>query len=556
MVASKKLAWDKIPVAVYSDPVFFHKSNVKVGTTFRNVGRLSPNTTWVVQAIWTMTRTSLGITRHYVADVRTLQDRIELRCEENGETKNLAFGGMSYSAIWRVEEPPPKLPDPTKPGTESKTTPNRPRLVPKYKPKPTTSGLIKAAKEHRRVTKEEREERRARREANPIVDDTPLADWAKNLLGDERLSQVTLQHILDGIDIYFGMFDQLRRVDPFAYHYFSRVGTPIILNGARFYKSHFDILKLPDPSKLPSFVGAFFPRSTEEYRKDIIEDRPALMEFNYFNKAKNLATVTSPGTTVYMHHLIALKHEGAFSKQEMKKFPVARGDFGVWFPIGITINGEIKALPWHMQHDQQLPCGEFVHHSSFEIPKGVVELGGHEFARLMFLATMIHTATAISGLQVTITKGKTTARFGIPIQNAKEFFADREPDLTETGRRRSIMHLRFPHHRYLKDGRIIRVGEHLRGERSFLWHGYNISVGAPGIHYPSPEGLASDVFIDHKADPHILPVDIKEKIVPVMNRELTKHYQSLALGSGKVPFRRGEPTTTYTDNVLPKLDKK
>jgi hypothetical protein len=104
MATSTKPSWDRIPIAVFSDPIFFHKSNVKVGSRFRNYGRLTSDTNWVVQAIWTLSHSNFGVTRHYVASVRTLKDRLELRCEETGEVKNLTFSGMSYSAIWRLDD--------------------------------------------------------------------------------------------------------------------------------------------------------------------------------------------------------------------------------------------------------------------------------------------------------------------------------------------------------------------------------------------------------------------------------------------------------------------
>jgi hypothetical protein len=34
------------------DPIFFHKSVVKVGTRFTYHGRLFPGTTWIVYRIW------------------------------------------------------------------------------------------------------------------------------------------------------------------------------------------------------------------------------------------------------------------------------------------------------------------------------------------------------------------------------------------------------------------------------------------------------------------------------------------------------------------------
>ena len=549
--------WDKIPVAVYSDPIFFHKSNVKVGTRFRNVGRLTPNTTWVVQAIWTTSKGPMGNTRHYVASVRTLQDRVEMRCEENGDVKLLIFGGISYSAIWRLEEPE----KPKQTENEPEPLPQRkPKPILNYKPKPhSTSVVTRARKARKQLTKEEKEDRRQRIEAAKLADDIPLAEWAKNVIGDKRTSEITLDHILDGIDTYFGIFDQLRRVDYGAYRYFSRIGTPIVMEGTYILKDYLDIPQLPDVSVLPSFIGAFFPRNAEEYRKDILEDRTSFLEMHYFHKAKNLATVASRGSTIYLHHIVSLKHNDAdFSKEELKKFPYANRNYGVWFPVGITPDGIIKALPCHMSHTQRLPRGGLVHHSSFEIPQGVSELGGHEFARKILLATIACTATAITGLQVTITKGKTSARFGIPIQHAREFFMDREPEVTSSGRRKSIMHLRLPHHRLLQDGKVIRVGEHLRGERKFSWRGYDISVGVPGIHYPSPEGLKADLYLDTKSGVDALPVeDWDDKdLLPIGSGEAFRKYEKIIRSGKKVPFRRGEPTSTYSNSILPKTDKK
>jgi len=104
MATSTKTSWDKIPIAVFTDPIFFHKSNIRLGTRFRNYGRLTSGTTWVVQAIWTLSHSSFGVSRHMITNVRTLKDRLEMHCEETGEIKTLAFDYMSYSAIWRLDD--------------------------------------------------------------------------------------------------------------------------------------------------------------------------------------------------------------------------------------------------------------------------------------------------------------------------------------------------------------------------------------------------------------------------------------------------------------------
>src|SRR5215203_164911 len=437
---------------------------------------------------------------------------------------------------------------------------SEPKSAPMYKPpkssKPYSSARIR--KPRKKISQEEREERKTKREAARLADDIPLADWAKNIMGDERISDITFQNMLDGIDNYFEIFDQLRRVDLGAYAYFSRVGAPLILDNLKVWRGDMEAPRIPDPSVLPSFVGAFFASTRDEYRKAILEEK-AFVELNYFHKAKNFATAAAPGTTVYLHHMVGLKRDNLFSKEEYKKFPEAKHNYGVWFPLGVGKDGVIKALPCHMQHHQRLPRGGTVHHSSFEIPEGVAEMGkgdAHEAARKLFIMTIVATASVVSGLQITIQKGKTTARFGIPISHAKTFFADRLPEYTDSGRKKSILHLRLPTYRIKKDGSLVRVGEHLRGERDFVWRGYRITVGVPGIHYPSPEGLDADIYLDPKKDSDALPLDNAKELIPVGSGRMMNKYDKIVWGGKKVPFRRGEPTRTYSDSVLPELGKK
>jgi hypothetical protein len=91
--------WRRLPVVVHNDPIFFHKSQVRIGSRLRCFGRSRPATTWVAQRIWTFNRRG----RSYVTAVQTLRDVVELRCEETGERLDLRFGSISYSAIWRLE---------------------------------------------------------------------------------------------------------------------------------------------------------------------------------------------------------------------------------------------------------------------------------------------------------------------------------------------------------------------------------------------------------------------------------------------------------------------
>lgn len=92
-----------LPIAIQTDPIFFHKSQLAVGAKFRHMGRRRPGTTWTLQRIWTIKNEKYGRVRMHVASVQKLNDILELRCEEDGEVKTAVFQYLSYSAIWRLE---------------------------------------------------------------------------------------------------------------------------------------------------------------------------------------------------------------------------------------------------------------------------------------------------------------------------------------------------------------------------------------------------------------------------------------------------------------------
>jgi hypothetical protein len=409
---------------------------------------------------------------------------------------------------------------------------------------------------------EDRTERKARRERR-VIQDMPLSDWAKRLIGDGRIGQITLEDILDSIEDYFEVFEGLRKVDPEAYKYFSRVGAPIATRNTMIIESDLEIPKITAAGQLPGFFGCFFPRTKAEYREDILKDNPTFMEFNYFAKSNNYATVAPSGSTIFKHSVLSLERD-AFSKEERKRFPWVKGNWGIWWYVGVLPDGEVMALPCRMNHKQILPRGGAVHHSAFKIPPGLSDWqrravaldhseikrtpleAAHEYSLRQFAAILAFTSAALSGVQVSIKSGKRTARLGIPIAAARNFFADR--DVAEGVRRSPIMHLRLPHERHLQDGRIVHVGEHLAGQRQFSWRGYDISIGAPGLHYASPEGWQEPVRLIYPGDP------VPDDMIPIS--KAAKKFQKRMWRGERPRFQRGEPTSTFHGEKLDPEDRR
>lgn len=93
-----------LPRAVFTDPIYFSKFQVKTGTQFRSFGRKSFGTTWTVTEITTTTSGKFGRVQHSIAYVRTLDDFVTLHSVETGEWKTLRFKYMSESARYRLAE--------------------------------------------------------------------------------------------------------------------------------------------------------------------------------------------------------------------------------------------------------------------------------------------------------------------------------------------------------------------------------------------------------------------------------------------------------------------
>jgi len=102
---NRRRDWRDLPVVLQTDPIFFHKSQLAVGTRLRCFGRRDPNTTWVVEEVWTIKRNRHGggEVRVRVTVPQTLRDRLVLRREYGSTSHELSFGSASYSAIWRIE---------------------------------------------------------------------------------------------------------------------------------------------------------------------------------------------------------------------------------------------------------------------------------------------------------------------------------------------------------------------------------------------------------------------------------------------------------------------
>lgn len=80
---------------------------------------------------------------------------------------------------------------------------------------------------------------------------------------------------------------------------------------------------------------------------------------------------------------------------------------------------------------------------------------------------------------VTANEGTAKATFGIYPDQIKSLFYARELPMTETGRKRPILHWVCAHQRRMKSGTEIDIEKHLRGTNEFIYQGTKFSITRP-----------------------------------------------------------------------------
>lgn len=80
---------------------------------------------------------------------------------------------------------------------------------------------------------------------------------------------------------------------------------------------------------------------------------------------------------------------------------------------------------------------------------------------------------------VTANEGIAKATFGVYPEQIKSLFYSREIPLTETGRKRPILHWVNCHTRRLKNGHQIDIEKYLRGANEFVYHGTKFIITRP-----------------------------------------------------------------------------
>jgi hypothetical protein len=384
-----------------------------------------------------------------------------------------------------------------------------------------------------------------------------IGTWRRKLAGSRRNKGINLAEVLNGIEDYFECFRALKKVDPFAYHYFSRVGLPI--TGEESIAIWAKELDNPEPleksAKFPMFFGSYNPTPDGKDKENWEKDGISLPEAFYFHRVKpgrEALVLAGPGVVVYRVIECYLPRRWA-----PKGHVLTRSAANYWY-LGVSPDGSIHALPFRwFRH-----CGAETF-SGFGFPqylsaprlknvpmvKAQLERGANLplqdiYAHAYFSFARAMTIAALEGVQISIRRDGMTARVGVPLHLVPSFFRDRDFTVDSQGRREKIFHAVAAHDRHFADGRVIPVGEHFRGLRRFRWKDWEVAISVPGIHHHAAEGIDVDTFEIDDVDP--VPPGMEDA------RVLSRFAGKLAWerGGNKGLMRKGQPTRRYLFNPL------
>lgn len=107
----------------------------------------------------------------------------------------------------------------------------------------------------------------------------------------------------------------------------------------------------------------------------------------------------------------------------------------------------------------------------------------HEHASSVFWLCYNAFHSASADVYVRVSKQRIRAMFCVDMLRLPYFFTDRDYEANEAGTRKRIFHIVRTHARQLASGQTKYVKSHFRGQRKFVWNGYNVTISVPGKHH-------------------------------------------------------------------------
>lgn len=302
-----------------------------------------------------------------------------------------------------------------------------------------------------------------------------------------------LDTILDDLGDYFEALRQLRRHDPQAFSYYSRVGAQTI--GGRDLWLTVGSLPAAWRDRAARPMMGMLHMSAEWESKADKEDR-IVPSFVYFQKQEN-----QPGVEYTRDDLFEVT---VFYRDRRNGEAIGTGTFYVAVAADNSMRPlrvrtlEHRPVAYRRAHSVDRRSGQgTVPQVRWRYPVILTDLakenGGtsEQVALGMFTTVASAVENAADGVQVRAKRDGLAAIFNVDMLRTPYFFKDREKTVTENGRTKKIFHIARAHRRVTAGGTETFVRTHFRGQRRFTWNGYAVTISMPGLHHGLIQRIAA-----------------------------------------------------------------
>ena len=287
--------------------------------------------------------------------------------------------------------------------------------------------------------------------------------------------------ILDRLEHYLALASRLRKRAPEAYALYAKLGAAVLPSASPgLFMGDVEDLHPRWRGKAPTpAFGATVFLDDEPNEETMLTIRTVF----FFKLAKVPPTIEPHDGPVYevgiFYHTRAAAKKRRIDSLASNFYCTVKD--GVVTPLRIVVQTYQK-----ISHRDKIGGASTISHTKWSY--GFIEWFAKEFdkdmnhcAQMLFHYAAWGYECASSALRISASRGGVTAFFGIDLLRTPYFFRDRDvTTLTASGTRKKIFHIVRTFRR--SNGSYVK--SHFRGERSFVWNGFDVKISMPGHHIP------------------------------------------------------------------------
>lgn len=307
----------------------------------------------------------------------------------------------------------------------------------------------------------------------PVFVEAPKRERKQRAKVDDDTSQAHyyMGDLLEQLDHYFSDFEYLRRGNPDAAEIFEKYGVAVC-SKEREMSTELE----------PSFLKRMAAQGCFYYGRNETEDSVGI-RFVYFQKHNRPINVQHTNHTVY-----EIGGVWGFKERHCFQFYISVDDVG-----GVRVLKQIKPIVHVVGKGSRKNARNTrgnIFRMEWSYPSFLREWVADcnlrnkenktidQWAAFIFTIMVNAVQSSEFDMNVRVKKDGRVATFAINMLRTPYFFSEREKTKNKNGSTVRILHIVRPH---MRNGKAIKA--HWRGERRFMWNGYEVSIGMPGKHF-------------------------------------------------------------------------